>query len=202
MNSNFVKIISVIIIILLTVLIAFSIRDVEREVKSGGSEILLTKTSTSGEAYEKKVLDDKEKEKLFNKLVESNILVGIISVKDYTNSIFSDVEMLNLLPIIEEESFEKTEDGNYKVGTDLISFLSKKYFNRDINLSKTETEPEEGIVTIYKTELKEKSFTYETIQNISSSDYELLFHDENEQKYSLCFSLRDNEIVYISFEKI
>ena len=62
MNSKSVKIISIIVILILTVLIAFSIRDVEREVRTGGSDVLLTKTTNEGAYYEKKILNHKEKE--------------------------------------------------------------------------------------------------------------------------------------------
>jgi hypothetical protein len=202
MNSKSVKIISIIVILILTVLIAFSIRDVEREVRTGGSDVLLTKTTNAGESYEKKILNDKEKEELFKSLDERNIIDGIASIKDYSNSIFSDSEMLNLLLILDENSFEKTEDGKLKLKVEDMKVLSKKYFNREINLDKAEVAPEEDYILISKKELKDINFTYETIQNISSSDYELIVHDDNNQKYSLCFSLRDKEIVYISFEKI
>lgn len=202
MNSKSVKIISIIVILILTVLIAFSIRDVEREVRTGGSDVLLTKTTNAGESYEKKILNDKEKEELFKSLDERNIIDGIASIKDYSNSIFSDSEMLNLLLVLDENSFEKTEDGKLKLKVEDMKVLSKKYFNREINLDKAEVAPEEDYILISKKELKDINFTYETIQNISSSDYELIVHDDNNQKYSLCFSLRDKEIVYISFEKI
>lgn len=202
MNSKSVKIISIIVILILTVLIAFSIRDVEREVRTGGSDVLLTKTTNAGEFYEKKILNDKEKEELFKSLDERNIIDGIASIKDYSNSIFSDSEMLNLLLVLDENSFEKTEDGKLKLKVEDMKVLSKKYFNREINLDKAEVAPEEDYILISKKELKDINFTYETIQNISSSDYELIVHDDNNQKYSLCFSLRDKEIVYISFEKI
>ena len=202
MNSKSVKIISIIVILILTVLIAFSIRDVEREVRTGGSDVLLTKTTNAGESYEKKILNDKEKEELFKSLDERNIIDGIASIKDYSNSLFSDSEMLNLLLVLDEKSFEKTEDGKLKLKVEDMKGLSKKYFNREINLDKAEVVPEEDYILISKKELKDINFTYETIQNISSSDYELIVHDDNNQKYSLCFSLRDKEIVYISFEKI
>ena len=202
MNSKSVKIISIIVILILTVLIAFSIRDVEREVRTGGSDVLLTKTTNAGESYEKKILNDKEKEELFKSLDERNIIDGIASIKDYSNSLFSDSEMLNLLLVLDENSFEKTEDGKLKLKVEDMKVLSKKYFNREINLDKAEVAPEEDYILISKKELKDINFTYETIQNISSSDYELIVHDDNNQKYSLCFSLRDKEIVYISFEKI
>lgn len=202
MNSKSVKIISIIVILILTVLIAFSIRDVEREVRTGGSDVLLTKTTNAGESYEKKILNDKEKEELFKSLDERNIIDGIASIKDYSNSIFSDSEMLNLLLVLDENSFEKTEDGKLKLKVEDMKVLSKKYFNREINLDKAEVAPEGDYILISKKELKDINFTYETIQNISSSDYELIVHDDNNQKYSLCFSLRDKEIVYISFEKI
>ena len=110
--------------------------------------------------------------------------------------------MLNLLLVLDEKSFEKTEDGKLKLKVEDMKGLSKKYFNREINLDKAEVVPEEDYILISKKELKDINFTYETIQNISSSDYELIVHDDNNQKYSLCFSLRDKEIVYISFEKI
>ena len=202
MNSKSVKIISIIVILILTVLIAFSIRDVEREVRTGGSDVLLTKTTNAGESYEKKILNDKEKEELFKSLDERNIIDGIASIKDYSNSLFSDSEMLNLLLVLDEKSFEKTEDGKLKLKVEDMKGLSKKFFNREINLDKAEVVPEEDYILISKKELKDINFTYETIQNISSSDYELIVHDDNNQKYSLCFSLRDKEIVYISFEKI
>ena len=202
MNSKSVKIISIIVILILTVLIAFSIRDVEREVRTGGSDVLLTKTTNAGESYEKKILNDKEKEELFKSLDERNIIDGIASIKDYSNSLFSDSEMLNLLLVLDENSFEKTEDGKLKLKVEDMKGLSKKFFNREINLDKAEVVPEEDYILISKKELKDINFTYETIQNISSSDYELIVHDDNNQKYSLCFSLRDKEIVYISFEKI
>lgn len=198
MENKFVKAISIVIIIILAILIGFNIRDVEQ---GDTDRKILSKSIKAGEEYEKKILSDKEKEKLYNKLLESNVLNAMVSIKDYSTSIFSDEEMMKLLPIMEEKSFERTEDGKYQITESKIKELSKKYFNREINISKIANNVADEFVIVDEVQFENTEYKYESINNISSSDYELIFL-EGEQKYSLCFSLRDGEMVYISIEKI
>jgi hypothetical protein len=199
MESNFVKVMCIIIIILLTILVAFNIRDVEKGTTNDGR--LLSKSTKVGEEYDKKTLKDKEKEKLFNELEEKNILNAMIAIKKDSNPIFSDEEMVNLLTFLDTNSFEKDEEGKYQITEEKLQDLSKKYFNRGINISKIADKIEDEYVIIDEINLDNAEFKYDGINNISSSDYELIVL-QGEQKYSLCFSLRNGEMVYISFEKI
>ena len=199
MESSFVKVMCIIIIILLTILVAFNIRDVEKGTTDDGR--LLSKSTKVGEEYDKKTLKDKEKEKLFYELEENNILNAMIAIKKDSNPIFSDEEMVNLLPFLDAKSFEKDEEGKYQITEEKLQELSKKYFNRGINISKIADKIADEFVIIDEINLDDAEFKYDGINNISSSDYELIVL-QGEQKYSLCFSLRNGEMVYISFEKI
>lgn len=198
MENKFVKAISIVIIIILAILIGFNIRDVEN---GDTDRKILSKSVKAGEEYDKKILNDKEKEKIYKNLIENNLLNAMVSIKDFSNSIFSDEEMLKLLPTLEKKAFEKTEDGKYQINQAKIKELSKKYFNREINMSKITNYIADEFVIVEEIKLENTEYKYEGINNISSSDYELVFLD-GEQKYSLCFSLRDGEMVYISIEKI